>query len=470
MNYDVSKGSKKNNKVSKLVSTEPTIELKHNRNKSAKDDLKNNKIESGLDNFRNKSESFILPRKKLDCKGDNNSDCERHISKSDLNCKGPVSENKPCKANINKVSLGRLEDESLKAVEKTVRIEANTSNDDLHTVKEKSKENIKKESVNKGTPNPLKDENIKVLGKEASLNGNTRTSNNDLKTVKEKSKVNIKKDSENKGNPNSMKDENIKVLGKEASLNGNTSTSNNDLKTVKENSKKNKSKTSENKIGDLRNNLLQQQKVVEETFRLIKIEEDKLNENLDQLKKGVSAIFLYNKVFSRQTEIREKKTNQNYNENMRDFFTDIFNLKEKVWKEAGNKPKYSTTKLSNDKQKNLKEKFDCIRNVLKNCGDLAKIVLRFFKFMLEYLEVDESKTKLFFKVQNNLHNLFKNSKEKLHSMFEDIEKKFSSDAIWSDLYTIEDNFNYLFSKFYCIGKNSYKSLVEDEYVKYAEKA
>ena len=33
-------------------------------------------------------------------------------------------------------------------------------------------------------------------------------------------------------------------------------------------------------------------------------------------------------------------------------------------------------KLSDEKQKSLKEKFDCIKNMLKNCGDSVEVVLK----------------------------------------------------------------------------------------------
>ena len=90
--------------------------------------------------------------------------------------------------------------------------------------------------------------------------------------------------------------------------------------------------------------------------------------------------------------------------------------------------------------------------------------------MLEYLEVDESKTKSFYEAQNHLRNEYEKSRKKLHSMFEDNENKFSNDVIWTDLDTMENNISYLFEKFYCTCKTSYKSLVEDEYDKYADRA
>ena len=48
-------------------------------------------------------------------------------------------------------------------------------------------------------------------------------------------------------------------------------------------------------------------------------------------------------------------------------------------------------KLSDEKQKSLKEKFDCIKALLENCRGLVEVVLKRIEFMLEHIDVDETK-------------------------------------------------------------------------------
>ena len=109
------------------------------------------------------------------------------------------------------------------------------------------------------------------------------------------------------------------------------------MQTLEIKPKKKKRKKSKNKISKLRDDLLQQQCFFEEFLRLIKVEADELQKNLDQLDKGTPSNDLYKKVSNRQKEIFEKKTNKNYNEYMKYFFTDVSDFKEKVWEEAANK-------------------------------------------------------------------------------------------------------------------------------------
>ena len=168
--------------------------------------------------------------------------------------------------------------------------------------------------------------------------------------------------------------------------------------------------------------------------------------------KGTPSNDLYKKVSNRQKEIFEKKTNKNYNEYMKYFFTDVNELKEKVWKEAANKLKCLTTKLSNEKHKDLKEKFDCIQNVLKNCGGLVEIVLRRIKCMLEYMPSDKSKTQHFFEHYINLHNKNVNYLMKIDSMFDGYEIEFNNESISTDLSAMKNSFEGFCYKFHCIRK------------------
>ena len=48
-------------------------------------------------------------------------------------------------------------------------------------------------------------------------------------------------------------------------------------------------------------------------------------------------------------------------------------------------------KLSDEKQKSLKETFDCIKALLENCRRLVEVVLKRIEFMLEHIDVDETK-------------------------------------------------------------------------------
>ena len=70
------KGSKKDNKLSNLVSAKPTVKLKLSKNKSVKDDLKTSMPDNCLDIYSNKSKSCITQRKK---EFKNVSDCNKDI-------------------------------------------------------------------------------------------------------------------------------------------------------------------------------------------------------------------------------------------------------------------------------------------------------------------------------------------------------------------------------------------------------
>ena len=168
--------------------------------------------------------------------------------------------------------------------------------------------------------------------------------------------------------------------------------------------------------------------------------------------KGTPSNELYKKVCNRQKDLFEKETNKNYNEYMKYFFTDFSDLKEKVWEEAANQLKYSTTELSNEKHKDLKEKFDCIQNVLKNCGGLVEIVLRRIKCMLEYMPSDKSKTQHFFEHYINLHNKNVNYLMKIDSMFDGYEIEFNNESISTDLSAMKNSFEGFCYKFHCIRK------------------
>ena len=86
------------------------------------------------------------------------------------------------------------------------------------------------------------------------------------------------------------------------------------MQTLEIKPKKKKRKKSKNKISKLRDDLLQQQCFFEEFLRLIKVEADELQKNLDQLDKGTPSNDLYKKVSNRQKKIfkkRQTKTTMN---------------------------------------------------------------------------------------------------------------------------------------------------------------
>ena len=195
-----------------------------------------------------------------------------------------------------------------------------------------------------------------------------------------------------------------------------------------------------------------------------------LQKNLDQLEKATSAAKMYRKVCNRLNEVRGKETNEKYNERMKEFLKVVCDLKEKFWKEAATRLKYSTTKLSDEKQKDLKEKFDCYKNMLVICGELFEIILRKVKFMLEHIEVDESKTKIFFDDYNRLNNIHEPIQWNINDMFFGYyDNKFKNDGVGSDFEAIENKLNKLTEKFEDICENSYKTLVEDEYQKFVDR-
>ena len=121
---------------------------------------------------------------------------------------------------------------------------------------------------------------------------------------------------------------------------------------------------------------------------------------------------------------------------MKDFFKVVCDLKEKLWKEAATRLKYCTTKLSDKKQKDLKEKFDCFKNMLVICGELFEIILRKVKFMLEYIEVDESKMEIFFDDYDRLNNIHEPIQWNINDMFFGYyDNKFKNDLVGSDFET-----------------------------------
>ena len=139
---------KKESKLSHLVSVKPTVEPKLSKDKSYKNDLKTSKPENGLGIKSNKSKVYTTSSKKVfrkrsDCKAEYISNCDRYISKSALNSKGPISENEPYKANINEVNSCQIKDDRIKVTDKNVLIGANssTSNDDLQNDEEKVQSN-----------------------------------------------------------------------------------------------------------------------------------------------------------------------------------------------------------------------------------------------------------------------------------------------------------------------------------------
>ena len=180
--------SKKDNKLPNIIPAKPDIVPKLSKDKSSKDDLSSSKPENGI--YSNKVKGYISScdktfRKRSDCKGDYNSKWEKSISKSDLNCKGPISENEPYKANINEVNSCQLKDERIKVTDKNVLIGANvsTSNDDLQTDEKTSKVDIKMKPVNEVIQEKLNNERKNVL--ETSLETDSNTSNDYLQIVEE---------------------------------------------------------------------------------------------------------------------------------------------------------------------------------------------------------------------------------------------------------------------------------------------
>ena len=183
-----------------------------------------------------------------------------------------------------------------------------------------------------------------------------------------------------------------------------------------------------------------------------------------------------NEKYNLKVDINKEPINKGGQDQLNDRSKKVFNqkarncdLKEKVWKEAGNKPIYATTKLSNKKQKNLKEILDCIQDVLKNCGGLIQIIIRRIRCMLEYMPSDESKTDFFFEVFNHLQNENVKYWKKMDAMSEGYTNSFNNDSKWINLSTIENSFNDLCDKFHCIRRTSYKTLVGDKYQSYKQK-
>ena len=436
--------SKKDNKVTNLFLTKPSTKDKVRRNESVKDEFKTYKAENDVGVLTNKSKSEVTPivsnkvvKKIPDRKNGYSSNCEKSDSKSSLNC-------------INYIP------KSVSSCEKVI-LKTNLS----------CKESISKAVLNCKKSLPKLDLNCEGSNSKCDSNKANTNEENSSQSTNQSQEVSLKACSgstsesvshKNKEIQDQMEDKSIEGFDKEVILKD--CPSNDDLQNVDKKLKK--------KMKKLVNNLLQEQGFFDETRRLLVEEKNEFEDNLSALNEGTTAVKLYREICNSNNEVRLKKKNQMCNENIKEFFKAVCNLKEKVWKEAATRLKYSI-KLSDEKQKDLKEKFDCVQDVLQKCRGLVEIVSKRIKCMLQYLEVDESKAKFFFKDSEHLqieHEKYQNITD---SLFDDYEDKFSSDAIGTELYAMNDNFSQLFDKFYFVCENSYKTLVEDEYQKYDEK-
>ena len=329
--------SKKNNKVSNPVSATPTVESKLSKDKPARDDFKKNKANNEIK--ENLSLSKDLLRKRSDCKDQYNSDYQRYISKTDLSCKGPILENKSNKINVKEKSQGQVNDQIIKILEKKVEMRFSKS----------TSSSLEKLSftINK-FQNKLIDKNMLYFDKRSDSNfeGSNSKTHCDIKNTNEKTKVDIKKEPENN-----------------------------------------------NRIEKLRNDLNQQHRFFTIVLEIINDEQNKHVHNISQLEKRGTISLLYKKIPSRLNKIIEDLNIQKCNELMKQLLRNIFSLQVKVWKKASN-CLIHRSKLSDEKNKNLKGLFDYITAILDRIEDLFKTTLETINLKVMYLdETEENKSR-----------------------------------------------------------------------------
>ena len=437
--------SKKDNKVTNLFLTKPSTKDKVRRNESVKDEFKTYKAENDVGVLTNKSKSEVTPivsnkvvKKIPDRKNGYSSNCEKSDSKSSLNC-------------INSIP------KSVSSCEKVI-LKTNLS----------CKESISKAVLNCKKSLPKLDLNCEGSNSKCDSNKANTNEENSSQSTNQSQEVSLKACSgstsesvshKNKEIQDQMEDKSIEGFDKEVILKD--CPSNDDLQNVDKKLKK--------KMKKLVNNLLQEQGFFDETRRLLVEEKNEFEDNLSELNEGTTAAKLYREICNCNNEVRLKKKNQMCNENIKEFFKAVCDLKEKIWKEAATRLKYST-KLSDEKQKDLKEKFDCVQNMLGKCVELIEIILRRVKCMLEYGVIQDTKTDSFFDDYYNLKDENISIQWDLNYMFyRYYETKFKNDGVGSDFETIENKLNKLTQKFEDICENSYKTLVEDEYQKFADR-
>ena len=399
--------SKKENKLSNLVSATPTV--KRSKDKSARDDFKNNKADNELDEFPNEIKGNIslskhLLRKRSDCTDQYNSNYQRYISKTDISCKGPASENKSNKTNIKEESQGRVKDQIIKVPEKQVEIGTRTS---TSTSLEKLSITIDE------TQNKIMDKNMLNFDKRTDSNfeGSNSKTYCDIRNNNEKTIVDIEKEPEKN-----------------------------------------------NKVEKLRNDLNQQHRFFTIVLKIINDEQKKHVNNIDQLEKGVLVSQLYEKTSSRLDKIIEDLNKQKCNELLKQLLRNVFSLQIKVWKKASNCLIHKS-KLSAKKNENLKDLFDYIKAILDMIKDLFKIILKTINLKVMYMnETDKNKKNNYIKLLNELLVNSNESKRKLLNTFEDLANE--NNSLEEDLNNLVESLSVLFLNFYDICSNFKKNLAE----------
>ena len=441
--------------MSNFISTKPTVEPKITKNTSAKDELKKTKAENYLLAYKSKGVSPTVSKEvvknpsvcksepKIKCKGlvsktdpkyerklpKTESNCENSIIKTFLNCDNSTSKVEPhCEKSILKIDRN-CEKSALKIDSKC---ENSISKIDSNCEKQISKTN----SIYENT----------ILKPNSNCKGTISENESEI--------VNIDEVSPGQLAGKSIKHSRQQVSSEVNSLNGKSQTD------VEKNKLETKKQT-EYKLKILRKDLKQLERLLNQTFELINKEKNELEKNLGLLEKGTSVAKLNNNICYRLDKIRKKLDNQKCNENLKQITMSFCDLKQLVWKVSVNRLRHFA-KLSDDKHKTTREMFDCIKTMMNNFGDLVGITLRSIKSMLEYMNIDVSKANKYFKTFKHLEACEQKCCETLFSYTYSSQYNIVEDIVTK----IEDSLKELLN--FKRGFESYKTLVGNEYQKYAD--
>ena len=173
----------------------------------------------------------------------------------------------------------------------------------------------------------------------------------------------------------------------------------------------------------------------------------------------VQFLYYIKKIPSLLNKIIEDLNIQECNELMKQLLRNIFSLQVKVWNKASNCLIHKS-KLSDEKNKNLKDLFDYIKAILDKFENLFKTTLEAINLKVMYMnETEKNKKNIYIKQINELLVNSNESKRKLLSTVEELTNQ--NKPLEEDIKHLVESLSVLFLNFHDICSDFKKTLAED---------
>ena len=512
------KNFKTDNKVSNTVSATPLVEPGIGKDKLDSNYLKNSIPENDFNLFTNKIKSDaaqVISEKVIDnltvSDPDFNSNDDKLISKyehnlaeatskvdpyfqdlvskSNLNC-GKLFSKTDSKfrksilnydsdnTNINDKSPDLLNNESTKTLKKKASLEASHSLEKFSNINDENQSkmtdiNIKnsddrtdlnckasnlKSDTNCENSVSKTNSNCKILISKTDSECKKLLSNTDSKCKDPVSNFDLDKENMNQKSPEQLTDNKVKNTD---SSGANTINLNDSLQTSKEKPKEHiKKKPRKNKFTKLRSNLNQQHNFFEKVLKLVTVEQNEYGKNIDLLETDISVDSLYKEISNRIFAILEDLNKQKSNESSKQLLHNIFNLQLKVWKIASKNLRYKS-KLSDERNKNLKGMFDFIKVILGDIEDLFEAMLIRINLMMNESNETNVNTKT---IIPNIHEKIENDEvsdciQKLINTFQEFVEQ--NRSLEDDISKFPNCIRKLFEKYNDFCSSFYKTFRRD---------